>query len=214
MLSLLLYEILPFPERNDNILVKYAEDLKIGVSGTIGQYYEGKCHQTHPEHIVDTETRKTDWCSNINSTKTDYPWYTLALKGKTMRIAGYSIRAGCCYYGCCCVDDNHKIYGCCCDLYSWSFQVSNDNRTWKTLHKVEKDRKFYDCQNRSFDINSNEYYEYVRIIQDEPWPGCQYCMCINKIEIYGTVEDNGLFNDGEDNDDAISIIGKVKSNVE
>ena len=213
MFLLLLYQIIPFPERNDNLLSKYSNDVSVSVSGTIGQYYQGKCHQTVPEHIIDNIERKTDWCSNINKTKTDFPWYTLSLKGKSMRINGYSIRSGCCYYGCCCVDDDKRVYGCCCDLYSWSLEGSHDNRTWVTLHKVEADREFYDCRNRTYEIKPTEYYEYVRIIQNEPWPGCDLCMCINKLELYGVALD-GHFIDSDENEDSISIIGKIKHNTE
>ena len=213
MLNFLIFAIIPFPERKDNILAKYLSDASVYVSGTMGQYYDGKCHQTVPEHIIDSVQRKTDWCSNMNSSKTDFPWYSVSLKGRSMRISGYSVRAGCCYYGCCCLDDKNRVYGCCCDLYSWLLQGSNDNMTWVTIHKVEKDTDFYDCKNRTYDVNSADYYQYIRIIQDEAWPGCDLCICINKLELYGTTADK-QFVDNEDTDDSISIIGKVRHSEE
>ena len=207
---LLLYQIIPFESRNDNLLKEYSKDASVDASGSIGQWYEGKCHQTHVEDVIDDVERKTDWCSNINKSSTDYPWMNINLRGKAMKLTGYAIRSGCCYYDCCCYDD--KTYYCCCWLYSWSLQGSHDNRTWTTLHSVKADNKFYYCANRKYEIQTNDAYEYIRLIQDEPWPGCDYCICLNKIELYGSAT-SGYFNSFEDgeNDDTVSIIGKVKS---
>lgn len=211
-LSLLFYEIIPFSERNDNILKENSNAVTYEVSGSIGQYYDGKCHQTDPSHIIDSAERKTDWCSNYNKTKDDIPWYDVSIKGKSMSLTGYAIRSGCCYYGCCC-DDGKYIQSCCCWLYSWSLQGSNDNKTWVDLHHVEKDDKFYDCANRVFEIKKTEPYKYVRLTQTEPWPGCIFCMCINKIELYGQAVDESLASfDSED--DSVSIIGKVSKGNE
>ena len=61
-----------------------------------------------------------------------------------MRVKRYSVRNGCCRYSCCCTEDGKIVdYGCCCTLYSYSLQASNDNKTWKVLHRVEKDKSFY-----------------------------------------------------------------------
>ena len=204
---LLLFEIIPFNERKDNILKNNQKDMKVYASGSIGQWIDDKCVMTHPEDAVDSKTRKTDWCSNINKTKTDRPWLEVSLNGKTMKIKGYSLRAGCCEYPCCC-DENGVAYNCCCDLYSWSLQGSNDNTTWKTLHKVEQDKEFYGCRNRTYDIETTDAFAYIRLIQDLPWPTCNYCICINKMELYGSTEAYGGSYD--DNEESVSIIGKVK----
>lgn len=213
MFSLLLV-ILPFPKRDDSILLANQDHVQVSASGTLGQYYERKCHPTHPEYLIDSVERKMDWCSNINKTKDDKPWLTLSLKGKGMNLKGYGIRAGCCYYACCCLNDEDVLYSCCCDLYSWALQGSHDNVTWTELHRVEKDKEFYDCRNRVYDIKTTEYFEYVRLIQIEPWPGCNYCMCVNKLELYGTTSDRELIDAPDDGDDSVSIIGKVKHDYE
>ena len=212
MLGLLLYEIIPFAERHDNILKSNFDDLVVSASGSIGQYYNDKCNPTYPIHAVDSVSRKTDWCSNINKSKDDHPWLGMTLKNKKMVVTGYAIRAGCCYYDCCCGDDGKIVY-CCCDVYSWSLQGSNDNVTWTTLHQVEKDKKFYDCQNRNFDLkDQKEAFKYIRLIQDEPWPGCNYCICINKLELYGKTDSVFGEYDGNEDEEAVSIIGKIKTN--
>ena len=210
MLLLFLLQIIPFEKTDENILKKYSSDVVVSASGSIGQWYNKKCNPTHPEHMVDDVTRKTDWCSNINKTKTDYPWLGVNLKSKSMKLTGYSIRSGCCYYDCCCYDDRRME--CCCWLYSWSLQGSHDNKTWKVIHKVEKDDKFYYCVNRSYKVETTEAYEYVRLIQDNPWPGCNYCICLNKLELYGDVTGASYaYSDDIDSDETVSIIGKVKS---
>ena len=210
----LLLEIVAFPKRNDNIMEMYQTDLETTASGSIGQWVNGKCQKTDPLHVTDTVERKTDWCSNINRSKKDYPWLSVNLKGKSIALTGYSLRSGCCYYGCCC--DDGAYVRCCCEIYSWSLQASHDNKTWETIHKVEKDSKFYACQNRSYDVKSSPF-EFYRIIQDEPWPGCDFCMCINKFELYGQVGNSKfvLTNNDEEEEDSISIIGKInRENIE
>ena len=214
-LTLLIYEYVPFEKRDDNILQQYSKDINLAASGSIGQWYNGKCNPTYPEHVIDSEERKTDWCSNINSSKSDFPWLNVNLRGKAIQLVGYSIRSGCCYYDCCCIGD--RIVDCCCWLYSWSLQGSHDNKTWITLHTVKADRQFYYCANRHYDFESKEAYEYIRLIQDEPWPGCNYCICINKLELYGSVRSSSnyyeSFEDG-DSDDTVSIIGKINKNAD
>ena len=210
MFSFLLLEFVSFPERSDNILKQNSDHLRVSSSGSIGQYYSGKCNPTFAEHSVDSVERKNDWCSNINKSKTDYPWLNLGIDGKSILLTGYAIRSGCCYYGCCCEDDFEGTE-CCCTLYSWSLQGSHDNSTWKTIHKVEKDNKFYSCMNRSYDVKSEESFEFIRLIQDEPWPGCHFCICLNKIELYGSSTDSEHFYSLDDNEDSVSIIGKLRN---
>ena len=208
---LLLYEIIPFDTKQENIFKQNYNDLIITASGSIGQYYNKSCHPTYPEHIFDSVVRKTDWCSNLNKSKTDHPWVSVHMNTKRMYVTGYALRAGCCYYDCCCMEDGKRVF-CCCDLYSWSLQGSNDNTTWKTIHSVKADRKFYDCANRVYDVEpTGETYKYIRIIQDEPWPGCNYCICLNKFELYGKV-DSQLYGSDTDTDEDVSIIGKLKRN--
>ena len=207
----LLYTIIPFEAKSNNIFKEHYKDLIITASGSIGQYYNHTCVKTNPEQIFDNIERKTDWCSNINKTKTDNPWVSVHMNSKKMVVTGYALRAGCCYYGCCCMEDGKRVF-CCCDLYSWSLQGSNDNLTWITLHSVQADRKFYDCANRQYDITpTGEAYKYIRIIQDQPWPGCNFCICLNKFELYGKV-DMQFYDSDADADEDVSIIGKVTKN--
>jgi hypothetical protein len=207
MFCSLFYTIVPFPERSDNLLKQHASDLSVFVSGSISQYYDGKCNPSNPDHVTDSTERKTDWCSNINKSKTDSPWFSMNVRGKSISLTGYSLRMGCCYYGTCCLNTGEYIR--CCLLYSWSLQGSHDNSTWIDIHKIEKDRDFYYCQNRIYEVKS-ESFEYIRIIQNEAYPGCAFCICLNKLELYGSVSSSSSqspFN--IDNDDSISIIGKL-----
>jgi hypothetical protein len=71
MFCCLFYTIVPFPERNDNILKQHSNDISVSVSGSIGQGYDGKCNPTIPEQVTDPIERKTDLCSNINKSKID-----------------------------------------------------------------------------------------------------------------------------------------------
>ena len=210
LFSLLYFKIEPFPERNDSITKNNKKEMIISASGTLDQWYDEKCHETFTENVF--VSTKSDWCSNANKTKTDRPWISVAIKGKAMKLTGYSLRAGCSsYYCCCCTEDGKDARKCCCDLYSWSLQVSHNNVTWKTVHKVEKDKDFYGCRNRTYEIKDvDEYYEYVRLIQDAPWPSCDYCICINQLELYGTTISLEVYEEAEDSEESVSIIGKIK----
>jgi hypothetical protein len=128
------------------------------------------------------------------------------VRGKSISLTGYSLRMGCCYYyDACCLKTGEYIW--CCLLYSWSLQGSHDNSTWTEIHKIEKDRDFYYCQNRIYEVKS-EPFEYIRIIQNEAYPGCDFCVCLNKLELYGSVSSSSSsqspFN--IDNEDSISIL--------
>ena len=209
----LLLEIKPFPERNDNLMKERDDEMRIYASGSIGEYIKDKCVKTKPETIIDPTESHIDWCSAPNKTKDDNPWFIINKKNKAINVKGYALRTGCCVFDCCC--DDGRYIACCCALYSWSLQVSHDNVTWKEIHRVEKDKQLYNCMNRVFDLSpTNEYYEYVKLVQTEPWPGCLLCMCINKFELYGKLRNSigsGEFDDGE-NDESVSIIGKVSKN--
>ena len=209
---LLLSDNVQIARKNSNILASKNVNYKVSASGSIGQFVNGKCQITHPEHAFDQEERRTDWCSNINKTATDKPWISVSLDKKSAKLNGYSLRSGCCYYSCCCEVDDHIKYECCCDLYSWSLQGSHDNKTWKIIHKVEKDDKFYGCVSRNYDIQSDEFFEHFRLMQEMSWPGCNYCIGINKIELYGVTND--AYNtqiDADENEESVSIIGKVQN---
>ena len=207
-----------FPESHDAILGNEKKDfISIETSGSLGIYYSGKCHKTYGnETIVSNEY--SEWCSNIAKDKNDpkqNPWIQYSIKGKQMKVSKYSVRNGCCHYFCCCEEENGKIedYGCCCNLYSYSLHGSNDNKTWKVIHKVEKNRDFDYCGIKTYDLEHiTEPFTYLKFQQDEEWPYCPKCMQINQIEFYGETVSNGFIQapDGMDDDESISIIGRVK----
>ena len=203
-----------FPTRNDGIFGQiYNKESEINIfsSGSLGVYIDGKCKITSPNMTL-VEDRKLDWCSNIPALKGDKPWITYSLKNKAMRIKGYSVRTGCCYYGCCCIDDSHFTgSACCCDLYSYSLQGSNDNSTWTILHKMEKVDYVDYCKLDTFDFQLTESYRYIKFVLDEPRPGCENCIALNQLELYGETIDADHSDSYIDNDDeSISIIGKVR----
>ena len=207
-----------FPESNEAIFSNTNKDLiNIDKSGSLGIYYNGKCHKTFGnETIVSNEN--SDWCSNMAKDKKDplqNPWIQYSIKGKQLKVKKYSVRNGCCgYYECCCENDGSLVeYGCCCALYSYSLRASNDNKTWKVLHKVEKDKNFNFCETKTFEIvDSTTPYTFFRFMLDEEWPNCPKCLQINQLELYGeTVASSSYtFSDSSDDDESISIIGRIK----
>ena len=217
MFYFILLQFISFPSREDSIIHKEnnnnQNNIIVQSSGSLGVYYDKKCHQTSPNQTL-VEDRKHDWCSNIGTANGPNPYITYSVKGKSMRIKGYSIRNGCCWYYCCCLDDNtvyDDIY-CCCDLYSFSLLGSNDNSTWKTIHHVEKDNKFYRCLYKTYEFELTQPFKYVKLQLDEEYPKCLKCMQINEIDLYGeTVPDafSYEYNENEE-EDTISIIGKVR----
>ena len=208
-----LISFIAFPESSDAILAKYnKESINIETSGNLGIYYKGKCHMTYGNETLTSDDR-TEWCSNIP--KSSYPWIQYSIKGKQIKATKYSIRNGCCkYYSLCCTEEDGVItdYFCCCKLYSFSLQASNDNKTWKVLHKVEKDRTIDYCVSKTYDIKEPSVpYTYYRIALDEEYPGCPRCMQINQFEVYGETIDAGYsMNENVDDEESISIIGRVK----
>ena len=208
-------EFVEFPSRNDIVIASSMtnkNDLKIASSGSIGQYYSGKCHPTYPNFTV-AHNSKSDWCSNIASFDDPMPWISFSLKNKAIKVTGYSLRNGCCWYDCCCLDDNHRYdYDfCCCRLYSFSFQGSNDNTTWTTIHKVENDNEYWVCLFKTFTFPKTQPFSYLRLVLDDPYPGCPKCLQINEIQIYGEeVHSLNDFESDDDNEESVSIIGKVK----
>ena len=156
---------------------------------------------TKPENILDPQ-EKYEWCSNFNSSKNDKPWLSFELLKSSFTLKGYSIKSGCCYYS-----------SCCCKIFSWSIQGSNDNKTWSTIHKQEKNEALNNCQVQTFSFSNNKSYKFIRIIQDEPQPRCWYCMDISRLEIYGDYNNDEYFSiDETDSDEEVSIIGKVTQN--
>ena len=203
-----------FPDKSNAIFKdSFSKGKKIDIeaSGSLGLLYDGKCHQTYPNETIHVD-EKIDWCSNIVDDKNSpNPWIMYSLNGKGMKLSGYSVRNGCCWYLCCCLDDGRVAdYSCCCRLYSYSLQGSNDNVTWKVIHRVEKDSVFYDCQFKTYEFPETESFKYIRFALDEEYPGCPRCMQVNQLELYGTTTDD-TFTQEDDNDESVSIIGKVKS---
>ena len=207
-----------FPESSDSIFAhENQREINIATSGSLGLYYGGKCHKTYGnETLVSSEEH--EWCSNIAKDKNDpaaNPFIQYSLKGKQMIINKYTVRNGCCKYDCCCTEGDGIIdQFCCCTLYSFSLRASNDNLTWKTLHKVEKDKTIRFCEIKTYELNE-EYgpFTYLRLVLDEEWPNCLKCMQVNQIEFYGrTVNSAYGYSENADDEESISIIGRVKKN--
>jgi hypothetical protein len=209
-----------FPESKEALLSnENIESINVESSGSLGLYRDGVCHKTHPNETLISNER-SDWCSNIAKVKDDRnynPWIQYSIKGKQMKIYKYSVRNGCCFHECCCDDENGEIIyddaDCCCRLYSYSLQASNDNKTWTVLHKVVKDERFDYCETKTFQLKEKSSpYTYFRFVLDEEYPGCIKCMQISQIELYGetTASVYSSFSDDNDDDDSISIIGRVK----
>ena len=212
---LFLQKYISFPEKSDAILqkeVKAKRHVNIESSGSLGLYFDGKCHKTYGNETIH-ENEDFDWCSNIASEQFEKAWIQYSIPNKAIKIKGYSLRNGCCKYACCCYDDQNDINYCCCNLYSFSLLGSNDNETWKLLHKVEKDSKFYYCSFKTYELDAmSDAYKYIRLVQDAEYPGCPKCMQINQIEFYGETIVTGSYSldSNEDEEESISIIGRVK----
>ena len=208
-------KFMAFPEKSDSIFHSNPGKVLATASGSLGLLYnDNKCHMTTPNQTINSDEYH-DWCSNIAKSKEAMPWITFSIKNKKMRLTGYSMRNGCCHYACCCEEDGKMLdYACCCRLYSYSVQGSNDNKTWVTIHKIEKKEDYYWCKFESFEFPRTQEFQYVRIIQDEEWPGCPKCIQLNQIEFYGDTVPNLYGEDSEENDESISIIGKIRKSIE
>lgn len=192
---------------NDKIIV-------IDVSGSSKQDINGTIQLTKPEYAILPWDKRYDWCSNCGKTYDEHPWIIFSLDNRQMKINGYFIRAGCCYENRCCCDDG--VYYCieCC-LYSWSLQVSDDNKTWTEVHKIDKDRNMRRCAEKEYKFDKEYTARYVRLIQNERCPGNPPCLAINRIELYGDVvgENNAEdFVSFHDDDEDVSIIGHISKN--
>ena len=212
-------EFIAFPNSKDVVISSKSsniKDISVESSGSSGLYYKGKCHQTFPNETLNYD-EKMDWCSNFVPLESqDKPWITYSIKNQDIKVTGFSLRNGCCWYDCCCIDDNRILSEyCCCRLYSFSLLGSNDNRTWKTIHKVEKEEKYWSCSYKTYNFEKTQPFHYLRLRLDAPYPGCPVCMQLNEIQFYGeTIPASGIYNsfEGENDDESISIIGKIIRN--
>ena len=186
----------------------------VEASGSLGLYYEGKCHKTFPNYTMMNDNRH-DWCSNIAYTNEEKPWIQYSFPHKAMKLTSYAVRNGCCYYYDCCCDETGEIidYYCCCELYGFSLQGSNDNKTWKVLHQLDGSQtRIRYCEFKTYDLQTNEAFNFIRFKFEKERPGCPKCIQINQIELYGELISSSFSNqfDEDDNDESVSIIGKIK----
>ena len=217
MFLFLAMEYIALPDRQDALLSKSTIRPTIFVSGSLGLIQGGKCIQTTPNSTINDDP-KQDWCSNIQTSDLNKPWISYSIPGKAFSLTGFSVRNGCCYHHrCCCDPETGRDIDirCCCDLYSFSLQGSNDNITWKTIHKVEKDKTIYDCQTKTYEFTQTSPYSYIRFHMDEERPGCPKCIQLNQIELYGKLMKSEYpyltsYDNEEENEESISIIGKVR----
>ena len=82
-------------------------------------------------------------------------------------------------------------------------------------HKVVKDNDFDVCQTKTFELEKEtEPFTYFRFVLDEEYPTCKKCMLVNQIELYGQTLRTGFeySSDGSNDDDSVSIIGRIKEN--
>ena len=177
MIFLVLYFI-AFPKSDDSLLSSAPPNsLKIESSGQMGLRYNGKCNPTYPNYTI-TESEKHDFCSNI-AKNNDRPWVSYSFPGKELKLTGYSLRNGCCYYYCCCSEETGEIidYSCCCELYAFSLEGSNDNKTWTKLHQIKDDQDYISwCQVKTYQLSTTNSYKYVRFVLDDQrhgWPRCK-----------------------------------------
>ncbi|EAX80535.1 hypothetical protein TVAG_577540 [Trichomonas vaginalis G3] len=214
MISFLICENI-LSDSNSIIKNNYPSRIIYFVSGSSSQYINNSVQKTKPEYAFNQIEKKYDWCSNCGVNMEDHPWIILGVRNRILKLDGYFLRAGCCTDGCCCYEEG--TYCCDCCLFSWSFQISFDNVTWTTIHKVEKDYEMRRCKEKTYTFSQTYNARYVRVIQDQACPGDPPCMAINKIELIGSPENSDShaedFNNQEaDEDDEVSIIGHVSRN--
>ncbi|EAY21072.1 hypothetical protein TVAG_173300 [Trichomonas vaginalis G3] len=187
----------------------------ISASGSSKQYINGSIQLTKPEYAIDPIDKSYDWCSNCGRSSTDFPWIIFSLEKAKIKLEKYYLRAGCCYDGCCCEDLSYCVRCC---LYSWALQISNDNKTWKDVHKVDKDESMEYCAEKTYQLSETYTAKYFSIIQTEACPGEPPCLCLNKVEFFGDIiADDGIgeiddFVSYHDDDDDVSIIGHISKN--
>ena len=214
MLMILTMAYLAFPERNDALIGPNAVNVKVDVSGSMGLLMDnGKCVPTEP-NVTLSPDEKYDWCSNWVRSDDEHPWISYSISNKAMKLVGYSVRNGCCYYDCCCIPETGELFDgeCCCEIVEFSLQGSNDNHTWKVIHQTERDQgRLHHCESKTFEFPMTESFKFVRFVLDKQLSGCPRCMQINQIEFYGsTISSYPDQYDNEENEESVSIIGKIK----
>ena len=205
MIFILSLRHFPFNKKFDGVFKNtYSDNITVvEASGSMYAYDSlGKTDVlSKPENVIDPSSH-TEWCSNVNKSKSDRPWLLVSFKKSIkLKLSGYSMRSGCCNYG----------DGCCCRLNSWSLLGSNDNATWTTIHKVDDKTDFYHCDEVNYEINSERFepFTFFKLVQDKPYKNCWFCIELSRVELYGKLDVNDDFNDVSSNDDEVSIIGKV-----
>ena len=190
----------------------------VDASGSSNQEINGSMQLTKPEYSTYPWNKRYDWCSNCGTTYDDHPWITYSIKNKRIKINSYFVRVGCCYNSLCCCEDYKYKYCVHCCLYSWSLQVSNDNKTWTEVHRM-KDEKMRRCKENTYNLDKTYEAKYVRLIQNEACPGDPLCIALNKFELFGDIisEDSNVHDDDfvsyhDDDDDDVSIIGHISKN--
>lgn len=198
------------------IFSKYYNDkiINIDTTGSSRQKINGSMQLTKPEYAIYPWKKDYDWCSNCMSSYDQHPWITFSLKNQLITFSGYFMRAGCCYEGGCCYD--RRYYYCikCC-LYSWSLQISDDNKTWTEVHKITKDNEMKECAERTYKLDKEYTTKYVRLLQTENCPDDPPCIALNRFELLGDIHSdnsNDDFISFHDDDDDVSIIGHISRN--
>ncbi|EAY08019.1 hypothetical protein TVAG_115780 [Trichomonas vaginalis G3] len=190
--------------------------INIYVSGSSKQNINGSLQLTKPEYSIYPWDKRYDWCSNCYRSYDEHPYITYNLQHKKFKINGYFIRCGCCYNGCCCEGEDFGCPDCC--LFSWSLQISDDNKTWTDIHKVERDYDMRYCNEKEYNLDKYYTGRYLRIIQNEACPGNPPCIALNKLEFFGEVLNDDYsqveedFVSYHDDDDDVSIIGHISKN--
>lgn len=187
----------------------------VDASGSSRQHINGSMQLTKPEYSIYPWNKAYDWCSNCLRSYDEHPWITFSLDQRRIRLTGYFIRAGCCYYDRCCCDDGRYYCAKCC-LYSWSLQISEDNKTWTSIHTIEKDDAMRRCAERTYKFEKEYTARFIRLIQNEPCPGDPPCISLNRFDLYGEITGVEPIADDfvsfHDDDDDVSIIGHISKN--
>lgn len=196
------------------IFSKYYNDkiIMIDAVGSSKQRINGSLQMTKPEYSIYPWEKQYDWCSSCMRSYDEHPWISFYLSNRQIRLKGYYVRAGCCNKNTCCCEEKYYYCSECC-LYSWSLQISNDNKTWTEVHRVDKDKSLRRCAEKSFELDKEYTTTYIRLIQNEACPGDPPCIALNKFELFGNVVGEELgqsdFYSSPDEDDDVSIIGHI-----
>lgn len=139
-------------DKSSNILsTLYSKKLlQVQACGSSKQIINGSYKITDPYFTVEPWNNNYDWCSTCMKSYSEHPWIMFSVKDSRMVVDSYTIRTGCAGSNlrCCCED---KLYFCCrCCLYSWSLQISDDNKTWTEVHRVDNDESFKNGKEKTF----------------------------------------------------------------